>query len=100
MSNIPQLPKSSDFPRGTEFVIKEFDVPLVQIPGQGWFNWFGGTPRSYDPSSLRVDNNWPAESFEEWVRVVKQSLPPAKRVAPPTQGGGSGFRRVGQGGDR
>jgi hypothetical protein len=70
----PRLPKSSDFPPGTEFVIKEFDVPLVQIPGQGWFNWFGGTPRPYNPSSLRVDNNWRADSFEEWVGVVRESL--------------------------
>ncbi len=85
MSNNPQLPKSSDFAPGTEFVIKEFDVPLVRVPGRGWFNWFGGTPRPYDASLLRVDNNWPAESFEEWVRVVEQSLPPAKRVDPPTQ---------------
>lgn len=83
MSNNSRLPKSSDFPSGTEFVIKEFDVPLVKIPGRGWFNWFGGAPRPYDVSSLRVDNNWPAESFEEWLRVVVESLPPAKRVAPP-----------------
>ena len=55
-------------------MIKEFDVPLVLVPGGGWFNWFGGTPRPYDASSLRVDNNWPAESFEEWVGVVKASL--------------------------
>jgi len=55
-------------------VIKEFDVPLVMIPGQGWFNWFGGAPLPYDPSYLRVDNNWPAESFEEWIGVVEASL--------------------------
>ena len=61
MSNIPRLPKSSDFPRGTESVIKEFDVPLVRVPGRGGFNWFGRTPRPYDASSLRVDNNWPVE---------------------------------------
>jgi len=74
MSDDAQLLKSSDFPPGTEFVIKEFDVPLVRVPGQGWFNWFGGTPNPYDARSLRVDNNWPAESFEEWVGVVKASL--------------------------
>ena len=27
-----RLPKREDFPEGTEFVIKEFDVPLVHIP--------------------------------------------------------------------
>ena len=68
------LPKSSGFPPGAEFVIKEFDVPLVWIPDQGWFNWFGGTPRPYDASSLRMDNNWPAESFEEWLGVVQASM--------------------------
>jgi len=74
MNDGSRLPQSSDFPSGTEFVIKEFDVPLVCVPGRGWFNWFGGTPRPYDPKSLRVDNNWPAESFEEWVGVVEASM--------------------------
>ena len=74
MSDKSQLPRQSDFPPGTEFVSKEFDVPLVQIPASGWFNWFGGTPKPYDPRSLRVDNNWPATSFEEWVAVVAGSI--------------------------
>ena len=69
-----KLPKPSHFPPCTQFVIKEFDVPLVQIPAGGWFNWFGGTPKPYDPRSLRVDNNWPATSFEEWVAVVAASI--------------------------
>ena len=69
-----QLPKRSDFPRDAEFVIKEFDVPLVRIPGGGWFNWFGGAPRPYDESSLKVDNNWPVTSFEEWVGIVAASM--------------------------
>jgi hypothetical protein len=73
MSDKPQLPKRSDFPPGAEFVIKEFDVPLVRLPCEGWFNWFGGTPRAYDASSLRVDNSWSAESFEEWVAIVAAS---------------------------
>ena len=74
MSEKSDLPKTSDFPPGTEFVIKEFDVPLVRIPGDGWFNWFGGTPRPYNASSLRVDNNWSAKSFEEWVGIVAASM--------------------------
>jgi hypothetical protein len=57
MSDKAKLPTRSEFPPETEFVIKEFDVPLVQIPGGAWFNWFGGTPQPYDASSLRVDNN-------------------------------------------
>ncbi len=67
-------PTASDFPPGTEFFIKEFDVPLALVPGEGWFNWFGGVPRAYDSSSLRVDNNWPAGSFKEWRAVVHASL--------------------------
>ena len=76
MSNKPQLPKRSNFPSAAEFIIKEFNVPLVQVPGEGWFNWFGGTPRPYDPSSLRVDNCWSADSFEEWVEVIAESMTP------------------------
>jgi hypothetical protein len=68
------LPQAADFPAGTEFVIKEFDVPLAHVPGRGWENWFGGKPRPYDAKALRVDNNWPAESFDEWLEVVESSL--------------------------
>lgn len=74
MKRAAELPKACDFPEGTSFVIKEFDVPLAWIPHKGWFNWFGGAPRIYDPSSLKVDNNWPAKSFEEWVEIIKASL--------------------------
>lgn len=74
MSDDPRLPKASDFPPGTAFVIKEFDTPLAQVPGQGWICWWGGAPRPYDPRSLKVDNNWLADSFEEWVGIVAESL--------------------------
>ena len=74
MSDKSQLPKRSDFPPGSEFVIKEFDVPLVRIPSGGWFNWFGGKSQPYNASFLRVDNNWPATSFEEWVGIVEASM--------------------------
>lgn len=73
-SDKSQLPKRSDFSSAAEFVIKEFDVPLVRFPESGWFNWFGGTPQPYNASSLRVDNNWPAASFEEWVEIVAASM--------------------------
>ncbi len=69
-----KLPKASDFPTGTAFVIKEFDVPLVMVPGPGWFNWYGGSPRPYDASNLKIDNNWPAETFDAWVALVAASL--------------------------
>ena len=70
MSDKSKLPKRSELPPGAEFVIKEFDVPLVWIPDAGWFNWFGGEPKPYNASSLRVDNNWPETTFEEWVEIV------------------------------
>ncbi len=68
-----KLPKKSDFPEGTEFYIKEFNVPLVLTPSNEWFNWFGCIPREYDVKNLEPGNNWLAESFEEWVRIVDES---------------------------
>ena len=71
------IPAWSDFPPGTQFIIKEFDLPLAKVPVDGkveWQNWFGGTPQRYDVTRLRVDNNWPAESFEQWAKVVADSL--------------------------
>ncbi|TCV96390.1 hypothetical protein EC912_102741 [Luteibacter rhizovicinus] len=70
----PTLPVQNDFPPGSSFAIKEFDVPLVHIPGKGWFNWFGGTPRPYDATWLKVDNHWAADSFEAWVAIIADSL--------------------------
>ena len=64
----------SDFPEGTEFIIKEFDVPLVNIPGKGWFNWWGGKPREYDVTMLKPGNNWEADSFEHWLKIVEESI--------------------------
>lgn len=72
--NTPRLPTAADFPAGTQFVIKEFDVPLACVPGRGWFNWFGGTLRPYDANALQPGNNWPADSFEQWLEIVKDSL--------------------------
>jgi hypothetical protein len=76
MSDDPRLPKVSDFPPRTQFVIKEWNLPLVQMPNGAWFNWFGGKPDPYDVTGLKVGNNWPADSFEEWVGLVKDSLGP------------------------
>jgi hypothetical protein len=74
MSDDSQLPKISDFPPGTEFRIKEFNLPLAWLPNGQWVNWFGGKPSLYDPKWLKVDNNWLAESFEEWLEVVADSM--------------------------
>lgn len=68
-----RLPRESDFPDGTEFIIKEFDVPLVHTPSNEWFNWYGGSPSRYDVRQLKPGNNWLAESFEEWLQVVDKS---------------------------
>jgi hypothetical protein len=71
------LPKETDFPPGTEFIIKEFDIPLVRVPADGcckWFNWHGGKSRSYAVENLKPDNNWPASSFSEWVVLIQASI--------------------------
>jgi hypothetical protein len=75
--NRPHVPKLSEFPLGTRFVILEFDVPLACIPeGErcNWVNWYGGCPRAYDVTRLKVDNNWPADSFEEWTSLIRDSI--------------------------
>lgn len=84
MNDFESLPKATDFPPGTMFVIKESDVPLVQMPSGAWFNWFGGNPRPYDVTALRVDNNGQADSFEEWIGIVAESLKevPSKPLDP------------------
>ncbi|WP_229415896.1 hypothetical protein [Pseudoduganella armeniaca] len=78
MAKSRRVPRADDFPPGTRFVIKEFDVPLACVPvpgGVAWVNWFGGVARPYDAGQLRLDNNWPARSFDEWVALVADSLP-------------------------
>ena len=55
-------------------MIKESDVPLVQLPDGHWFNWFGGKPRPYDETFLQAGNNWLAGSFEEWVDILAASM--------------------------
>lgn len=74
MTDEMKLPQPSDFPDGTMFYIKQFDVPLVHTPSNEWFNWFGGKPHPYDVTNLKLGNNWLAESFEEWVGVVAESM--------------------------
>ena len=70
-----RLPGPGDFPAGALFVIKELDVPLVQMPDGRWFNWFGGFPSPYDPKFLKADNNQDADSFGQWLEVLRDSLP-------------------------
>jgi hypothetical protein len=73
----PRVPKLSEFPAGTEFIVKEFDVPLARIPGDGhciWVNWYGGRPRPFDVTWLKIDNNWSVDSFESWATLVKASI--------------------------
>lgn len=52
-------------------------MPLARIPGNGnciWVNWYGGRPRPFDVTWLKVDNNWSVDSFESWATLVNASL--------------------------
>ena len=72
-----KMPCKNDFPEGSKFHIYEFNVPLVQVPNSRspeWYNWFGGKPRSWAVEGLKPGNNWEAESFEQWQKIVKESL--------------------------
>lgn len=79
MANSNTLPEESNFPPGTEFYIFEWDVPLSKEPNNdgktvSYFNWYGGERKPYPVERLKIDNNWPAESFEHWLEVVRKSL--------------------------
>jgi hypothetical protein len=74
-----KLPHESDFPSGTEFYILEFDVPLSKEPNRdgksvSYFNWYGGKKRPYPAERLKVDNNWPANSYDQWLKLIEKSL--------------------------
>jgi hypothetical protein len=73
----PRVPSPDEFPAGTRFVVYEFDLPLACIPENGlakWISWLSGLPRPFDPSSLKVDNNWPADSYEAWAALIDASI--------------------------
>lgn len=79
MTNKVNLPKETDFPVGTEFYILDWDIPLSKQPdGNGkivsYFNWYGGKSHPFPVEDLKIDNNWPAESFEEWLNLIRTSL--------------------------
>ncbi|MGE0384916.1 MAG: hypothetical protein AB7Q97_09325 [Gammaproteobacteria bacterium] len=75
MNTKPRLPAAADFPVDTEFVIYEFDIPLANVPGRGWFSWWGGVERPFDPRGrLKPDNNWNADSFEQWLATVQATM--------------------------
>ena len=70
------IPRKEDFPEGTRFYIKEFDVPLALAPDGdsiAWYNWFGGEAQLYDCSHLKQGSHWEAESFSEWQRLIIES---------------------------
>ena len=73
----PCVPTKSDFPPGAEFLVFEFRCPLAKSPsGDGlvYVAWYGGVPNRLDPKWLKIDNNWPADSFEAWAELVKRSI--------------------------
>ncbi len=75
MSETPRLPVVAEFPPGTEFVIYEFASPLANVPGKGWFSWWGGVPWAYNPTGrLKPGNNWNADSFEQWLDVISATM--------------------------
>lgn len=70
-----KLPKESEFPSGTEFYVFEWDVPLSKEPSTdnkmvSYFNWYGCQKRSFPVERLKVDNNWPADSNEDWLKLI------------------------------
>ena len=74
-----KLPNVTDFPSGTKFYIFEWDIPLSKEPnGDGktvsYFNWYGAKKRPYPVEKLTLDNNWPADSYEQWVKIVEKSI--------------------------
>ncbi|MCG7994116.1 MAG: hypothetical protein JAZ06_01685 [Candidatus Thiodiazotropha taylori] len=72
-----RIPRKKDFPEGARFYIKEFDKPLAMVPEEGsanWYNWFGGKSKRYDVSNLKQENNWEAESFNEWQQLIIKSI--------------------------
>lgn len=79
MANITTLPKESEFPLGTEFYIVEWDVSLSKEPNSdsktvSYSNWYGGKRRPYPIERLKPGSNWLAESFEHWLKVIRDSL--------------------------
>jgi len=34
----------------------------------------GGKPREYDVTMLEPGNNWEADSFEHWLKIVEASI--------------------------
>ena len=73
------MPKESDFPANTQFYIYEWDVPISKEPDEDgksvcYFNWYKGIKSPFPIEDLKIDNNWLAESFEEWIKLIKDSL--------------------------
>ncbi len=74
-----ELPKETDFPVGTKFYLFEWDVPLSKEPNKdgktvSYFNWYGGNKKPYPIERLKIDNNWPADSFEQWLHIIEESM--------------------------
>ena len=56
--------------------LNDYTATLIGIVRDDYdvrFNWYGGSPRPYDVRQLKPGNNWPAASFEAWLRIVEES---------------------------
>lgn len=75
-----ELPKESDFPPGTEFVIKDGDELYVIVPvpddvpmGEGAFSWPGGWEAQF-PTSANLGDAERDVPFERWLEVARAVL--------------------------
>ena len=72
------LPKESDFPEGTRFLIKDWDIPLSTGSYKGnkalYTSWYGGIPHPHPSETLKIDNNWPADSYTHWLEIIEKSM--------------------------
>ena len=68
------LPKLSDFPPGTRFLVRYGDSPAVAEPGKLPFSWFGGKPNPLPTSFIEDGHMSPEVTFPEWLEVLKASI--------------------------
>jgi len=74
------VPKLSDFPVGTKFFVKGFDVPVAWKPPDGKASsWFDGTPTHWDRDQLMyatrdAQQRFVEVPFAEFARLIEKSV--------------------------